>query len=80
MKLGKTPRRVADEEDVAAAALASFFNGMEQKQFPQLHDRNELWPLLAKTTPARKAVDQQRHLLVQKRGLAVPRAHPASSC
>jgi DNA-directed RNA polymerase specialized sigma24 family protein len=67
LKLRETPKRVADEEDVACAALTSFFGGMAQKKFPDLRDRNELWPLLAKIT-ARKAVDQQRKLLAQKRG------------
>src|SRR5687767_1497815 len=59
LKLGQTPRSVADEEDVATAALNSFFNGVAQGHFPRLHDRSELWPLLAKIT-SRKAVDQRR--------------------
>jgi DNA-directed RNA polymerase specialized sigma24 family protein len=66
-KLGETPRAAADEEDVAAAALCSFFTGMAAGQFPQLHDRDGLWPLLAKIT-AHKALDQQRYLLAEKRG------------
>lgn len=69
VKLGDTPRRVADEEDVAAAALASFFADQRKGKFPQLHDRNDLWPLLA-TMTAHKAVDQQRQVLAQKRGAA----------
>lgn len=69
LKLGETPRRVADEEDVAAAALASFFGDHKQGKFPLLHDRHDLWPLLA-TMTAHKAVDQQRILLAQKRGAA----------
>ncbi len=67
LKLGETPRAVADEEDVATAALQSFFSGASRGRFPRLHDRNDLWPLLAKIT-ARKALDQQRHLLAEKRG------------
>ncbi len=67
LKLGETPRRVADEEDVAAEALASFFQDHREGKFPELHDRNGLWPLLASVT-ARRAVDQQRKLLAQKRG------------
>jgi DNA-directed RNA polymerase specialized sigma24 family protein len=66
-KLAQTPRRTADEEDVAAAALNSFFTGMARGRFPRLHDRTELWPLLAKIT-SRKAVDQQRQILAEKRG------------
>jgi DNA-directed RNA polymerase specialized sigma24 family protein len=67
LKLGEIPRRVADEEDVATAALASFFEDHKQGKFPKLHDRNDLWPLLA-TITAHKAVDQQRQVLSQKRG------------
>jgi DNA-directed RNA polymerase specialized sigma24 family protein len=67
LKLGQTPRSVADEEDVATAALNSFFIGVARGRFPDLHDRNELWPLLAKIT-SRKAVDQRRYLLAEKRG------------
>ena len=68
-KLGATSRAAADEEDVAIAALNSFFSGFAAGRFPRLRDRNDLWPLLAKIT-ARKAVDQQRHLLADKRGRA----------
>jgi DNA-directed RNA polymerase specialized sigma24 family protein len=67
IKLGETPRGAADEEDVAAAALNSFFRGVAGGQFPQLHDRHDLWPLLAKIT-SRKALDQRRYLLAEKRG------------
>jgi DNA-directed RNA polymerase specialized sigma24 family protein len=67
LKLGETPRAVANEEDVATAALNSFFNGMAQGRFPKLGGRHDLWPLLAKIT-ARKALDQQRYLSAEKRG------------
>ena len=67
LKLGETPRTVADEEDVATAALNSFFGGMAVGQFPSLRNRDELWPLLAKIT-YHKALDQQRYLLAEKRG------------
>ena len=67
LKLGETPRAAADEEDVATAALQSFFAGVARGRFPQLRDRNDLWPLLAKIT-SHKALDQQRYLLAEKRG------------
>src|SRR5690349_18337693 len=57
LKLGDAPRGMADEEDVAAAALQSFFAGVVDGRFPRLQNRNDLWPLLAKIT-ARKAKDQ----------------------
>jgi DNA-directed RNA polymerase specialized sigma24 family protein len=67
LKLGDTPRMVADEEDVAIAALDSFFEGKARGQYPALRNRNELWPLLAKIT-ANKACDQRHFLAAQKRG------------
>ena len=67
LKLGETPRAAADEEDVATAALKSFFDGVADGRFPRLHNRDDLWPLLAKIT-AYKALDQQRYLLAEKRG------------
>jgi DNA-directed RNA polymerase specialized sigma24 family protein len=53
---------VADEEDVALSAFDSFCRGARQGHFPQLRDRNNLWPLLVVIT-ARKAID-----LVQQEG------------
>jgi DNA-directed RNA polymerase specialized sigma24 family protein len=41
---------IADEEDVVLSALASFFRGAERGQFTQLHDRDDLWHLLAAIT------------------------------
>jgi DNA-directed RNA polymerase specialized sigma24 family protein len=76
LKLGETPRSVADEQDVATAALCSFFNGMARGRFPRLHDRHDLWPLLAKIT-SHKALDQQRWLLAEKRGGGLVRGDSA---
>ena len=59
-KLGKTPRGVADEEDVALSAFNSFFEGLEKGRFPQLSDRNGLWRLLVRIT-AFKAIDLIHH-------------------
>jgi DNA-directed RNA polymerase specialized sigma24 family protein len=55
-KLGRR-RRVADEEDVALSAFDSFCRGARDGKFPRLHDRHDLWRLLAVIT-ARKAADQ----------------------
>jgi RNA polymerase sigma factor (sigma-70 family) len=65
--LGHTPRRVADEEDVALAAFASFCKGVEAGRFPKLDDRDDLWQVLIVLTE-RKAVDQIRREQVQRRG------------
>jgi RNA polymerase sigma factor (sigma-70 family) len=55
-KLRGTPRREADEEDVALSAFKSFWRGAEAGRFPRLGDRNALWVLLVVIT-ARKALD-----------------------
>ncbi|HEX8203172.1 MAG TPA: ECF-type sigma factor [Isosphaeraceae bacterium] len=66
-RLRGAPRRAADEEDVALSALDSVFRGVERGQFPRLHDRDDLWQVLALVT-ARKAIDLTHHERRQKRG------------
>jgi DNA-directed RNA polymerase specialized sigma24 family protein len=66
-KLRGSPRRVADEEDVALSAFESFCRRAEQGRFPQLLDRDDLWRLLVLLT-TRKASHQQRDQQRQKRG------------
>jgi len=58
-KLQDTPRRAADEEDVALSAFDSFCRHAEQGRFPQLLDRDSLWRLLVVLT-ARKAAHLRR--------------------
>jgi DNA-directed RNA polymerase specialized sigma24 family protein len=58
-RLRGTPRRAADEEDVALAAFDSFYRRAERGQFPRLEGRDDLWQLLFVLT-ARKAVDLTR--------------------
>ena len=53
-KLGKSSRRMADEEDVVAAAFASFFRGVEGEQFASLDDRDDLWQVLLILTERRR--------------------------
>ena len=67
VKLQGTPRRAADEEDVALSAFKSFCRGAREGRFPQVHDGDNLWPLLMSLT-AHKAVDLQRHEQRVKRG------------
>ena len=67
MKLGNLPRSSADEEDVALSAMHSLFDGVAEDRFPRLHDRGNLWALLAKIT-ARKAINQRAYENAQKRG------------
>jgi DNA-directed RNA polymerase specialized sigma24 family protein len=66
-KLDVSPRRAADEEDVALSAFKSFWDGARQARFPQLTDRASLWPLLVAIT-ANKCVDHLRHEGRRKRG------------
>jgi DNA-directed RNA polymerase specialized sigma24 family protein len=66
-KLGRTPRQIADEEDVALSAFDSFCRGAERGRFTELRDRDNLWPLLVLIT-SRKVADQVQHLRRQKRG------------
>ena len=66
-KLGDSPRRVADEEDVALSAFQSFFQRAQADRFPDLRDRDDLWHLIVCITE-RKAYDQLRDQARQKRG------------
>ncbi len=72
-KLQGLPRRAADEEDVALSAFHSFCRGAGAGRFPQLSDRDSLWPLLMAIT-ANKAVDLLRREHRLKRGGPPPEA------
>src|SRR5690242_20489385 len=60
-------RRAADEEDAAVSAFDSLCRGAAAGHFPQLCDRDNLWPLLVVIT-ARKVIDARQHETRQKRG------------
>lgn len=66
-KLEGTPRRAADEEDVALSVFDSLCRGAEAGRFPQLLDRDNLWQLLVAIT-AHKALDVARREGRLKRG------------
>ena len=66
-RLSDAPRRIADEEDVALSAFASFCSAAEAGRFPDLTDRHQLWRLLIRLT-AQKAADQARRQRRAKRG------------
>ena len=66
-KLEGIPIRDADEEDVAISAMNSFYQGLAQRKFDHLHNRDDLWKLLV-TITARKATARRRAYFVQKRG------------
>jgi DNA-directed RNA polymerase specialized sigma24 family protein len=66
-KLAGAPRRLADEEDVALSAFKSLCLGAARGRFPQLRDRDNLWPLLVVLT-VRKAQDLIKYECRRKRG------------
>ena len=66
-KLRGTPRRVADEEDIASSVMESLFRAAQKGRFPDLADRHDLWRLLLGMT-ARKVVDLKRRETRQRRG------------
>lgn len=67
IRLGTSPRRVFDEDDLASRVFESFFQAASAGRFPNLSDRDELWRLLIKMT-AQKAIDLNRHDARQRRG------------
>ena len=66
-KLAHSPRRVADEEDVAVSVFRCLCAGVEQGRLREIADRDDLWRVLV-TMTLRKAIDQQRRLAGKKRG------------
>ena len=66
-KLGATPRRAADEEDVALSVFRCLCDGAARGRFPVLTDRDDLWRLLT-TLTIHKAIDQKRRAAGKKRG------------
>lgn len=66
-RLAGGPRAAADEEDVALSAFDSFCRGAQAGKFPQLVDRDALWPLLVAIT-SHKLLDLKRREGRQKRG------------
>jgi len=79
-KLRNTPKRIADEEDVALSAFDSFCRNVEKGRFPKLADRDSLWRLLMVIT-ARKAAGLRRFEGRQKRGGdSTPAEESENSC
>ncbi len=66
-KLGTSPRRVADEEDVAVSVFRCLCNGAQHGRLAEISDRGDLWRVLV-TMTARKSIDQQRRNIGKKRG------------
>jgi RNA polymerase sigma factor (sigma-70 family) len=66
-KLGPSPRRVADEEDVVLSAFDGFLRGSADGRFTKLHDRDDLWQVLVMLTE-RRAIAARRREQTLKRG------------
>lgn len=66
-RLHASPRGIADAEDVALSAFASFCLGVQNQRFRELSDRNGLWSLLVSIT-LRKLMHMLRDQNRQKRG------------
>src|SRR5262245_59310158 len=65
-RLGRSPRGIADEEDIALSVFDSVFRGAAAGRFDQISTRDELWWLLLSITK-RKAVDHIRREAAQRR-------------
>src|SRR5882757_7283824 len=79
-RLGMSPRRIGDEEDVALSVFGSIFRGVAEGRFQNISTRDELWWLLL-TITKRKTVDHIRRETAQKRHLPgqLPSAGPPVS-
>ena len=67
LRLRDTPRRAADEEDVALSAFDSFCRGAQEGRFPRLDDRHDLWQILVLIT-VRKAINLRNYEARNLRG------------
>jgi len=74
-KLRHARRGMADEEDAALSAFDTFCRRAREDKFPELSDRDNLWPLLVKIT-ARKALNMIQHEGRKKRGGGEPGGRP----
>jgi DNA-directed RNA polymerase specialized sigma24 family protein len=75
-RLGKAPRHVADEEDVAACVFSSLCRGAAEGRLQNLTNRDELWWLLVRLT-RQKVADYVRRETAQKRGYGQTQLAPA---
>ena len=67
VRLGASPRRVADEEDIALSVFRCLCAGAETGRLADMSHRDDLWRVLV-TMTVRKTIDQQRRAGNTKRG------------
>jgi DNA-directed RNA polymerase specialized sigma24 family protein len=72
-RLHDSPRRIADEEDVALSAFDSFCRGAQAGRFPRLADRDDLWQILVLIT-VRKSIDLRHYEGRPSRGMGKVRS------
>ena len=64
-KLGRLPRKIADEEDVALDVMRDALTGIREDRFRDLHNREDLWQIIWDLINKR-SVDLARSLYRQK--------------
>lgn len=75
-KLGKAPKTVADEDDIAQSVFRSLCRGAAAGRFADIRNRDDLWWLLLAITK-QKVVDHVRRESAQKRGAGLTYAETA---
>jgi hypothetical protein len=67
IRLRDSPKRLADEEDVASSVFQSLCRGAAEGRFQSVKNRDDLWWILLAITK-QKVVNHLRRELAQKRG------------
>jgi RNA polymerase sigma factor (sigma-70 family) len=67
-KLGRSPRRMADENDVVLSAFDGFLQGVADGRFAQLNDRDDLWRVLVMLTERRAIAARRRERAIKRGG------------
>lgn len=76
-RLGESPRRARDEEDVAQQAFLGFYETLRAGRLPSLENRHQLLALLTHITACQAANQIKHELGTQKRGGGRVRCEPA---
>ncbi len=66
-KLARTSRRSSDEEDIVIEVFTDFLNGVRDRRFERLSDRDDLWQILTMLTE-RNVISHIRYETAAKRG------------
>ncbi|MEW4561528.1 ECF-type sigma factor [Bremerella sp. JC770] len=66
-KLGKTTRRVVDEEDIAIATMHVCLDKIQRGMLTALSNREQLWRMMA-TVASRQVIDLRRRVYANCRG------------